>query len=185
VAKAAIEAGADMVNDVSGGTFDPEMLGVMAQLGVPVVLMHMRGTPETMQSMLKYDDVVFDVAAALQQRSEAAEKSGVHRWLQVVDPGIGFAKNLQGNLLLLKHLSLIRSKLDGIPVLIGTSRKGFIGSITGVERPGKRDAGTIASWVASLSLEEKYGTSCTIVRVHNVADSKQAALVMDAIRKSS
>ncbi len=117
VARAAIEAGADIVNDVSGGTFDKEMLPTVASLRVPVILMHMRGTPETMQTMTEYDDIVENVIAALLERSKAAELAGIPRWLQVVDPGIGFAKDQMGNLRLLKNLNKIRKELEDMPLL--------------------------------------------------------------------
>ena len=183
IAKAAIAAGADIVNDVSGGTFDPDMLSSVAELQVPIVLMHMRGTPQTMQSMTDYDDVVSDIVDALRQRSAAAEQAGTHRWLQVVDPGIGFAKDLHGNLVLLRNLSTIRSRLYDLPVLLGSSRKGFIGKLTGVDEPVDRDHGTIASCVSALCLEGPHRPSaCNIVRVHNVDAFTQAAAVMDAVR---
>lgn len=183
VARAAVHAGADIVNDVSGGTFDPEMLSVTAELGVPMVLMHMRGTPETMQSMTDYEDVVEDVAESLRRQSVVAEEIGIHRWIQIVDPGIGFAKDLQGNLSLLRYLPVIRKHLDNLPVLLGTSRKGFIGKLSGVADPVDRDPGTIASCVAALCLEgPQKQSSCNIVRVHNVEAFVQAAAVMDAIR---
>ena len=201
VARAAVEAGADMVNDVSGGTHDPDMAGTVAELGVPWILMHMRGTPATMSSLTEYPDVVGHVATALMERSEwAAREYGIHRWRQVIDPGIGFAKDLRGNLLLLRNLGEIRSQAQGLPILIGTSRKGFIGKITGVTDPQARDPGTIASFVASLCLEQQQQTQqqepewdwdpsassayhrCNIVRVHNVEHCKQAAMVMDAMQ---
>eukprot|EP00526_Cylindrotheca_closterium_P013319 CAMPEP_0113631876 /NCGR_PEP_ID=MMETSP0017_2-20120614/16565_1 /TAXON_ID=2856 /ORGANISM="Cylindrotheca closterium" /LENGTH=538 /DNA_ID=CAMNT_0000542403 /DNA_START=85 /DNA_END=1698 /DNA_ORIENTATION=- /assembly_acc=CAM_ASM_000147 len=188
VARAAIEAGADIVNDVSGGTFDPKMLETVAELRVPMILMHMRGTPESMQSMTKYDndDVCGAVAGSLIERSCAAEKVGVHRWQQVLDPGIGFAKDNDGNLRLLKHTATsIRQKLQGIPLLLGTSRKGFIGRITGESEASERDFGSVASVVCALSLGSPTPSNlgCNILRVHNVKGTKQAALVMDAIVK--
>jgi len=191
VARTAVEAGADIINDVSGGTFDPDMLRTVGELGVPMIIMHMRGTPETMQSMTAYDDVVTEVADTLMHQSDrAAEEYGVHRWVQVIDPGIGFAKDLRGNLLLLQNIGHIRSKAGGLPILIGSSRKGFIGKIAGATDPETRDPGTIASFVGSLCLEEAqrggFSTSrqqrCNIVRVHNVKDCKQAAMIMDSIR---
>jgi dihydropteroate synthase len=183
VARLAVGAGADIVNDVSGGMFDPSMLATVAELGVPMVLMHMRGTPETMQSMTEYDDVVTNVASSLKERSQAAESAGIQRWMQILDPGIGFAKDLQGNLLLLKSMPEIRSITGNVPLLLGTSRKGFIGKLTGVTDAKDRDPGTIASTVAAICIREKAG-SCNIVRVHNVADMKQGVIVMDAIRNA-
>lgn len=183
VAVAAIEAGADIVNDVSGGTFDPQMLPTVAKLRVPIILMHMRGTPESMQTLTEYDDVVDDVVAALSERSRAAEEAGIPRWLQVMDPGIGFAKNQEGNLLLLKNLAKIRKELEDLPILLGTSRKGFIGKITGVTKAEDRDYGTVGSSIAALCLGDG-PIGCNILRVHNVKASKDAAVVMDAIQKA-
>lgn len=180
VAQAAVEAGADIVNDVSGGKFDSQMLKTVAQMRVPMILMHMRGTPEIMQQMTDYDDVVSDVAATLIERSRAAEQAGIPRWMQVLDPGIGFAKDLRGNLLLLRKMSTLRSTLRDCPILLGTSRKGFIGKIANETNPEARDFGTVASCVAALCLEENQG--CNILRVHNVKGMKQAAMVMDAIK---
>jgi len=185
VARAAVQAGADLINDISGGTYDPDMWSTAAELAVPLVLMHMRGTPQTMQlpHMTQYDNVVLDVTTSLQERSLAAEQAGIHRWLQVVDPGIGFAKDLHGNLSLLRNLSTLRSRLGNLPILLGTSRKGFIGKVSGVKSPADRDPGSIASTVAALCLDrpDDYQRPCNIVRVHNVKDFVQATKVMDAI----
>ena len=185
VARDAVEAGADIVNDVSAGRHDPDMFRTVADLGVPMVLMHMRGTPETMRSMASYDEsrggVVAEVSRELEERCQAAEAAGIHRWMQIVDPGIGFAKTLPQNLQLLKRLDHLRSTTGNLPILLGTSRKGFIGSLTGVAEPSDRDPGTIASVVASLCLDPT-PNACNIVRVHNVAACKQAILTMDSIR---
>jgi dihydropteroate synthase len=200
VAKAAVEAGADIVNDVSGGTFDPDMLQTVAQLRVPMVLMHMRGTPETMQSFASdYDNVVDNVSMTLRERCEAAEKAGIPRWMQIIDPGIGFAKDLDGNLSLLKNLDTFRSMIGmrSSPILLGTSRKGFIGKLSNAKHPEERDFGTVASCVAAICLADKDKTTttsrengfledtCNILRVHNVKGVKQATLVMDAIRRAN
>ena len=182
VAKAAIEAGADIVNDVSGGTHDPEMLATVAALQVPMVLMHMRGTPKTMQSMTEYGDVVSEVASALLERSQEAERAGIPRWMQILDPGIGFAKDFDGNLKLLKHCGKLRSLVEDYPILLGPSRKGFIGAITGETIPAERDYGTAAACLAGIFGQDN-GNGCTILRVHNVRGIKQAAQVMDAIQR--
>jgi dihydropteroate synthase len=183
VARAAVEAGADVVNDVSGGTFDSDMLTTVAELGVPIVLMHMRGTPETMQQLTDYNDIVQEVALALQERSQAAQEAGIHRWVQVLDPGIGFSKDLTGNLLLLKHFGKLQSMVGNLPMLLGTSRKGFIGKLTGETVPSQRDFGTVASCVAAICLSAG-NEHCknTLLRVHNVKGVKQATIIMDAIR---
>lgn len=183
VARAAVEAGADIVNDVSGGTFDPDMLAAVAEIGVPIILMHSRGTPKTMQSKTDYNDVVKEVVAALLERSRDAENAGIPRFRQVLDPGIGFAKDIHGNLLLLKSMSTIRSLLGDMPILLGTSRKGFIGNITGETNAEDRDFGTAASCVAALCLGGG-SEGCNIIRVHNVKGIRQATMVMDAIRKA-
>lgn len=159
------------------------MLATVAELGVPIILMHMRGTPQTMMNMTRYSDVVTDVADTLKSISQQAQVIGIHRWIQVADPGIGFAKDLEGNLYLLQQLSQIRSSVRQIPILLGTSRKGFIGKSTGVEKPADRDPGSIASCIASLCLDASE-EPCNLVRVHNVPDSVQACRVMDAIRNA-
>eukprot|EP00814_Leptocylindrus_danicus_P010613 CAMPEP_0116011260 /NCGR_PEP_ID=MMETSP0321-20121206/4467_1 /TAXON_ID=163516 /ORGANISM="Leptocylindrus danicus var. danicus, Strain B650" /LENGTH=411 /DNA_ID=CAMNT_0003480469 /DNA_START=435 /DNA_END=1670 /DNA_ORIENTATION=- len=180
VARAAIEAGADIVNDVSGGTFDPDMLSTVADLHVPFVIMHMRGTPETMQSMTQYDDVILEVASSLQEQSKRAEMAGIPRWLQILDPGLGFAKDFYGNLVLVREIEKLRDLLCGAPLMLGPSRKGFIGKITGVEKPEDRDFGTIGVCAAAVS---RGGSN--IVRVHNVKAVKHAMMVVDAIRSGA
>ena len=203
VAKAAIMAGADIVNDVSGGTHDGDMLSCVASLGVPMIIMHMRGNPRTMQSLTNYssssssdnngrdddddDGVVSGVARELMQRSTAAELAGIPRWLQVVDPGIGFAKDMNGNLSLLRSVDALRQSCDNLPLLFGPSRKGFIGNITGETNPKERDYGTIAACLASIqrSKNDCGGNTCNVLRVHNVKAVKQAVLVYEAIQNTS
>jgi len=202
VARAAIEAGADIVNDVSGGTHDPEMLSCVASMGVPMIIMHMRGNPKTMQSLTNYtkvdsssgsttDDesgVVSVVARELMQRSAAAEAAGIPRWLQVVDPGIGFAKDLDGNLSLMKGVDTLRSSCANLPFLYGPSRKGFIGKITGETDPEQRDYGTIAACLASIKQSRSdsgKNEDCNILRVHNAKAVKQAVQVYEAIMNAN
>lgn len=180
VAKAAVEAGADIVNDVSGGTHDPDMFRIVAQLRVPIVIMHMRGTPETMQTMTQYDDVLAEVPASLSEQSLLAEAAGIPRWLQVLDPGIGFAKDLNGNLLLLKHINEIRHRLNDFPLLIGPSRKGFIGKLSNESVANERDFGTLSSCLVSI-LRNDNTIVPTILRVHNVKGIKQGVTVFEAI----
>ena len=130
VARAAVNAGADLVNDVSGGAFDPDMLPTVAALRVPYCLMHMRGTPQTMTTLARYSpDPVADVVAELRGRVAAAEAAGVLRWDLIADPGIGFAKDLGHNLALLRGLRRLREGLGRLPVLVGVSRKRFIGTV--------------------------------------------------------
>ena len=202
VARAAIEAGADIVNDVSGGTHDPEMLSCVASLGVPMIIMHMRGNPKTMQSLTNYSsmdsssgsttdgesEVVSVVARELMQRSAAAEAAGIPRWLQVVDPGIGFAKDLKGNLALMKGVDILRRSCANLPFLYGPSRKGFIGKITGETDPEQRDYGTIAACLASIKQRRSdsgKNEDCNILRVHNVKAVKQAVQVYEAIMNAN
>jgi dihydropteroate synthase/2-amino-4-hydroxy-6-hydroxymethyldihydropteridine diphosphokinase len=185
VARAAIQAGADLVNDVSGGSFDPDMLATVAELGVPMILMHMRGTPQTMQSLVDYNEsVVEEVGQALAVASEAAAAAGIPQWIQILDPGIGFAKDTTGNLQLLQNLARLRAITGHLPLLLGTSRKGFLGRLTGVEVAADRDYASVASCVAALCLEGVESSSGTMLRVHNPAATTQAVQVMDAIRKS-
>lgn len=157
----------------------------------------MRGNPKTMQSLTDYNRGVHDdggesnsgvvsvVASELMQRSAAAEAAGIPRWLQIVDPGIGFAKNMQGNLSLLKGADSLRQYCDNLPLLFGPSRKGFIGKITGETNPEDRDYGTIAACLASIQSSSggcEANEACNILRVHNVKAVKQAVMVFDAIR---
>ncbi|KAL9043607.1 MAG: hypothetical protein Q9214_003214, partial [Letrouitia sp. 1 TL-2023] len=136
VAAAAVEAGANIVNDVSAGTLDADMLPTVAKLGCSIVLMHMRGTPQTMAGLTDYSphgDVVAGVAAELRGRVEAAQAAGIRRWRILLDPGIGFAKTQAQNLEILRRLGELREwdGLKGLPWVVGASRKGFIGRITG------------------------------------------------------
>lgn len=179
VAKHAIEAGADIINDVSAGQMDPEMLPTVAQLGCTVCLMHMRGTPATMNSHANYspNGVLKTVAEELRQRVEEAEKAGVRRWRIILDPGIGFAKTQDHNLELLHRLEHLRHSpaLAGLPWLVGTSRKAFIGKITGVDEAEKRAWGTAAAVTAAIQ------GGADIVRVHDVEEMTQVARMADAL----
>jgi len=178
-ARAAVGAGADLINDVSGGTFDPHMLPAAAEVAVPVCLMHMRGTPETMASLQGYDDVVAEVGEGLCALARQAESAGVPRWAQVLDPGIGFAKDAEGSLALVRHADRIQRLCDGAPLLLGPSRKGFLRAITGEENPVERDFGTAAACAAAATYR---GTGpCHIYRVHNVRGVRQALMVADAL----
>ena len=183
VAEAAVEAGATMVNDVSGGTLDPGMFKKVAELGVPYVLMHMRGTPMTMQSKenTAYDDVVSDVAAVLQESGERAVRAGIEPWRLVLDPGLGFAKTADGNLKLIAQLGrlqgMMRPPLRGLPLLAGPSRKGFLGKLTGKKEAEERDWATVAA--SALCVQQ----GAAIIRAHNVAAVVDAVRVADAVRK--
>ena len=172
VAAAALEAGAAMVNDVSAGRHDPDLLGVAAEAKVPLVLMHMLGTPATMQDDPRYDDVVAEVEAFLAERCLAAEFAGVDHEALVIDPGIGFGKRDQDNYALLDQLA--RFTRLGHPVMVGTSRKGFIGRV--LDSPAdQRVEGTAATvvWVVERGAR--------IVRVHDVAPMVRAVRMTEAM----
>lgn len=159
------------------------MLSTVTELRVPMVIMHMRGTPEIMQSLTEYDNIVEEVVASLKSLSLAAENAGIQRWQQVLDPGIGFAKDLTGNLKLLKHYCHLQSSIGDLPLLLGTSRKGFIGTLTGETDATERDFGTVASCVAAICLGGTSAGGFNILRVHNVKGAKQGTVVMDAIKQ--
>jgi dihydropteroate synthase len=175
VARVALEEGADLINDISAGRSDPGMLPLAAERRVPMILMHMRGEPKTMQENPVYGDAVAEVATELRQRVEAAKIAGVGSGRIVVDPGIGFGKRTQDNLALLAHLGAL-SPL-GCPIMVGVSRKSLIGQITGAPVDG-RLPGSLALHVAALL------SGARIFRVHDVAEHLQAlrcaAAVMDA-----
>ena len=178
VAAAAIEAGANIVNDVSAGTLDPEMLPLMARLGCTVVLMHMRGDPSTMNGLVSYPTGIIDgVGTELLARVAAAEAAGVRRWRMILDPGIGFAKNHEQNLELLRKFGDLRNfeGLQGIPWVVGASRKGFIGKVTGVAKPDERVMGTAATVCAAIQ------GGADIVRVHDLKEMAELAKMADAI----
>ncbi len=172
VARQALAAGADMINDVSALRHDPGMLEVVRQSSAEVIIMHMQGTPRTMQKNPRYDDVVGEVLGFFRQRLEVLREAGIDPDRIIIDPGIGFGKNLSHNLQLLKHLERL-SEL-GQPVLLGHSRKRFLGDITGLEAPA-RDG--VSSVVSALCLDKQV----SIFRVHDVAATKAALLVAEAI----
>lgn len=173
VAAAAIEAGANWVNDISGATFDPEMLPVVAALDVPLILMHIRGNPQTMQSLTDYQDLIGDIQQFLTNRIEAALNCGIKRDRLIIDPGIGFAKNYEQNLELLRRLGELKAL--GLPLLVGTSRKSFIGHILGQNNPKERVWGTAATCCVAIA------QGADILRVHDVAAMSQVSQVADAI----
>jgi dihydropteroate synthase len=173
----AVEAGADIVNDVSALTYDAEALATVADLGVPVVLMHAQGDPRTMQDDPVYDDVLLDVFDFLEARLEACLRSGIAREKIIVDPGIGFGKTLAHNLVLMRGLSLFHGL--GVPLLVGASRKRFIGTISGGEQAGERVAGSVGAALAAV------GQGTQIIRVHDVAETRQALAVWQAATQGS
>ena len=172
VAEAALAAGADIINDISAGRFDPRMLPVVARSGAGLILMHMKGTPRTMQVAPHYDDVLGEVRTFLKERLEAAEACGVQRESVLLDPGIGFGKKLEHNLALLNNLGAL-ADLER-PLLVGISRKSFIGKILKLEAPDRLE-GTIAAAVVSIL----HGAS--LLRVHDLQAVKRAVTVAEAI----
>lgn len=173
-AEAALDAGAAVINDVTALGGDPRMAEVVAERGCPVVLMHMLGEPKTMQENPRYDDVVREVRDHLAGRAERAVSAGVHPGNVVLDPGIGFGKTLEHNLELLRHLDVLVEL--GFPVLVGASRKGFLGKITGAEDPKARVFGTVATSVMA------YERGADFFRVHDVRANREALEVAVAVR---
>lgn len=166
VAEAALAAGADMINDVTALRFDPDMAHVVAASRVPVCLMHSQGQPETMQDDPQYQAVTFDVFDHLAERIAVAEAAGISRANMIVDPGIGFGKTLQHNVRLLRDLAVYHDL--GLPILLGASRKRFIGTITGVEDASDRLGGSLAVALHGTAL------GVHILRVHDTAATRQA-----------
>lgn len=176
VAREALKAGADVVNDVSA-LGDPEMAGTVKEFGAGLVLMHMRGTPETMQVDPQYDDVAGEVAEELLRALDSARSAGIADDRVVVDPGIGFAKNQGHNLRMLAELGRLHTL--GRPILLGVSRKAFIGALLGGVDPARRGVGTAAACVAALL----HGVR--IFRVHEVGLVREALTVAEAIRAAA
>jgi dihydropteroate synthase len=176
VASRAIEAGAEIINDISGLHFDPELATVAAREHTPIVLMHIRGTPETMQKNVHYESLFSEIITYLKEGIQRAESAGVDPEQIVVDPGIGFGKTLNDNLLIIKHLSEFR--ILGKPVLLGTSRKTFIGKILGAN-PDQRLEGTLSSIAIGVL------NGAHIIRSHDVLQAKKAIAVADAIRMAA
>jgi len=172
VARAALDAGADIVNDTSALGADPEMAGVVARSGAAVVLMHMKGTPRTMQEAPRYDDLLGEVHGFLAARLRAAEAAGIPAERTVVDPGLGFGKTAAHNLALLNRLDAFRDL--GRPVCVGFSRKAFIGRVLGAP-PAERLEGTIAAAVISVC------RGARILRVHDVGPVAKAVRLAEAV----
>jgi dihydropteroate synthase len=172
VAERAIEAGAQMVNDISGLRFDPQMPAVAARFDTPLIIMHIKGNPKTMQQDPSYKDLMKEIISYLREGIEKAEQGGVDPHQVIVDPGIGFGKRVQDNLVIINRLSELN--ILGRPLLIGTSRKSFIGAVLDSE-VSQRGIGTLAS-VAVSALKGVH-----IVRVHDVAPIKQTVDMVDAI----
>lgn len=173
VAKATVAAGADIINDISGATFDSEMLSTVAKLKVPIILMHLRGTPQTMQTLTDYHDLIGEISEFLESRIAAAVAAGIHTSQIIIDPGIGFAKTYSQNLEILRDLRKFRY-LD-CPILVGVSRKSFIGKILNQPEPKQRVWGTAAACTGAIA------NLADILRVHDVREMHDVSQVADAI----
>jgi dihydropteroate synthase len=176
VARAALGAGASIVNDVSGLSRDPALADVAAELGAGLVLGHMRGTPETMQRDPHYEDVLDEVGAELERSVERALRAGVPRSRLAVDPGLGFGKRLEDNLALLANLGRLRERL-GLPLWVGPSRKSFLGRLTGDPVHARDEATLAACAVAAFA-------GADAVRVHDAASASRAVAVGLALREA-
>jgi len=176
VAAAALEAGASLINDISALRFDGSMAGLAAREKIPVILMHMQGTPRDMQNYPTYDDVVREVKEFLLERIEYALSAGIEREQIIVDPGIGFGKSLGHNLSLLKQISVLHEL--GTPVLVGPSRKSFIGKVLDISSPSEREYGTAAAVAACVA------AGVQILRVHEVKAMRESAYLAAAIRSA-
>jgi dihydropteroate synthase len=177
VAREAVSAGADFVNDVSGLTFDEEMAGVVAVSGAGLIIMHTRGRPEFMQQDTHYADLFTEVVASLNRSIKVAESAGVASDRIAIDPGIGFGKDVAGNLELLRRTADLVEL--GRPVMLGTSRKSFIGRVLGKDDPAERLAGTLATVALG------YAGGARLFRVHDVAAAREAAWMAQAVCKGA
>ncbi|BAY60290.1 dihydropteroate synthase [Calothrix brevissima NIES-22] len=177
VAKASVAAGADLINDISGGTFDPQMLPTVANLGVPIVLMHIRGNPQNMQQQTDYQDLMTEIYNFLAQQITAAKAVGIDEQKIIIDPGIGFAKNYEQNLEIFRRLQSLKTLK--CPILVGPSRKSFIGRILNQPDAKARVWGTAAACCAAIF----HGAD--ILRVHDVKEMRDVLLVTDAIYRHS
>ena len=174
VAEEALRAGASIVNDVSALRFDPEMIRVVAEAGVPVILMHMQGMPDHMQDHPVYEDLLGEISAFLRDALDRARQGGIRKELTIVDPGIGFGKTLDHNLEIIRELKKLRP-LER-PILIGTSRKAFIGRILKKDVT-ERETGTMATLAAAVM------NGAHIVRVHDVKKAVETVRIIDAVKK--
>jgi dihydropteroate synthase len=176
VAQSAIAAGADIVNDISGGTFDPLMFSTVAQLNVPLILMHIRGNPQTMQSLTDYQDVVVEVAEFLTNQVKQAIAAGINPSHIAIDPGIGFAKTAAQSLTLLQGLTELKAL--SLPLLLGVSRKSFMAPILHQDDPKARIWGTAAACYGAIA------RGADILRVHDVPEMYDVCRVADAIERN-
>lgn len=181
VAKAAIEAGACMINDVSGGKADSEMLAYVATLNTPYILMHWRGPSNVMNTLTDYNDVVADVTKEISEQVEVAVSAGIARERIAIDPGIGFAKTVDQNWPILKHLNVLEEL--GLPILMGASRKKFLGELLAKDGEARDSDERESATTAISTLMAARGLWA--VRVHDVKSSSDAVAVVDRIAKTS
>jgi dihydropteroate synthase len=175
VARQAIQAGADIINDISAFRYDSQMADIAAESGAPVILMHMLGTPQTMQVNPQYDDCIKEIREFFAERIEYSRKYGIPKEQIILDPGIGFGKRLKDNLSIISNLSSYREV--GCPIMIGTSRKSFIGLITGQSNPPEcRLGGSIASALLAVM------NGADIIRVHDIFETVEAIKIFEAIK---
>jgi len=177
VARQALQAGADIVNDISGGTYEPDIFQVAAEADSPIMLMHLRGTPETMQTLTDYEDLMGEIVTFLAQQADKAVGAGINPAKIVIDPGIGFAKTVEQNLTILKELAALQTM--GCPVLVGTSRKSFIGKLLNQPEAQRRVWGTAATVDCAIA----HGAD--IVRVHDGPEMRDVCRMADALWRSS
>ena len=176
VARQALEAGAKMVNDISAMRFEPAMGPLVAEAGVPIVLMHMKGTPKDMQANPTYNDLFGEIMGFLSKAIDQAVKIGIKRNLIIIDPGIGFGKSFDNNLNIIKELNKFRTL--GQPILVGTSNKSFIGRVLDLPVES-RETGTMATIAAAVI------NGANIIRAHNVKAAKETVTIIDAIKSGS
>jgi dihydropteroate synthase len=174
VAKRALDSGASMINDISALRFDPEMKKIAVEYRVPVVLMHIKGTPKNMQENPYYDDVVKEISFYLKESITIAEDSGIREDKIIIDPGIGFGKRLEDNLDILKNLSMLKNL--GKPILVGPSRKSFIGKVLDLP-PEERLEGSLGALAVAIL------NGANLVRVHDVKESLRVAKLVDATKR--
>jgi len=173
VAQRAVEAGAEIINDISGLNFDQNLAQVSAKNDIPLVLMHIRGTPETMQKNIHYDSLFSEILQFLKSSIQRAESAGVDSKQIIIDPGIGFGKTLEDNLLIIKNL--LEFRILGKPILLGTSRKSFIGKILNADAKDRLE-GTLSSIAIGVL------NGAHIIRCHDVLQAKRTIAVADAVR---
>ena len=172
VAKEAIEAGADIINDISGLTYDKDMASLLAKNDIPIIIMHIQGKPKTMQQNISYNDLINDIKQYFERRCDYAIRSGIKKNNIILDPGIGFGKTFNHNFKLLKNLTTFKDM--AYPILIGPSRKAFIGDALNLPTD-ERVEGTIATVVVGIL------NGANIVRVHDVKENKRAVIITESI----